>query len=799
MIPVDIKLRLRLKKSGILLGVILTIFTSAAAQVIDIANLHQNDAQGVPMLLNQTVTVVGEVTVSNQFGITGAVEDRTGGVAIYDANFVSKVAIGDSVKISGTVTQYSGLTELKNVTILLRIAKSPSLEPWLVTCRDVANEGANGVEKLEGRLVRINDVAVNTSKWTVSGAGSNYILTDATGSCEIRIDKDTDLSNAVAPAGRFDVIGVIQQYDPESPYTQGYQLLPRFKADIIDKSGLEIIAGPVEKNITPNSMDLTWQTQSPTNSIVIYGKTLNYEIDTLVVPESVNNHLVHLTQLTPATLYHVRVGAGASGNYELSADAIVMSASDPSSTGKMNVYFSQSVDPSYARYGINAEKVNLLNKLGARIEAAKYSIDFCFYFLDEAAGLLVGAFQRGVKVRVIYDYDSQRPGDSDAVQFLKNARVPIINDSFGDNNGNAAMHNKFMIVDHRDATSAADDWVWTGSYNATESARLYNAENVIEIQDQALAECYTIEFNEMWGSENDVPDPAKSRFGSRKTDNTPHRFNINGIEVLQYMSPSDHALTALVAAIEQAQHSLYFCMLIFNQSAIANAMHDKWKNVPLFKVKGVIDGEDLSGSQYYNLIGTGSQPWIPPADVHLDNETKYLHHKYLIIDGDGRSANPTLATGSYNWSNAAEKSNDENLLIIKSQVIANLYLQEFAERYHKAGGTENLMLTSVAAAPRDGLPGSAWLSQNYPNPFNNLTQWNVAVAFPSAARLEIINALGQLVRSFELEFQVPGNYHVVWDARDNAGHLVTAGIYFYRLQLREPATTSLTKKMVYLP
>ncbi|MDZ7263348.1 MAG: phospholipase D-like domain-containing protein [candidate division KSB1 bacterium] len=787
-----------LKKNGILLGLIFLV-NSAVAQVIDIATLHQNDAQGVPILLNQTVTIVGEVTVSNQFGITGSIQDRTGGVAIYDANFASKVNIGDSVKISGTVTQYSGLTELKNVTILLRVPRAPSVVPKLITCLDVATEGANGVEKLEGQLVRINNVAVNTSKWTVSGAGSNFILTDATGSCEIRIDKDTDLSNTSAPAARFDVIGVIQQYDPESPYTQGYQLLPRFKADVIDNSVLDIVSGPVEKNILPYSMDLTWQTQSATNSIVIYGKTSNYEIDTIVVQESVKNHLVHLAQLWPATLYHVRVGAGTNGNYQYSADRIVMSASNPSSTGKMNVYFNQSVDPGYAQFGVNAEKANLLNKLGARIEGARYSIDFCFYFLDEAAGLLVGAFQRGVKVRVIYDYDSQRPGDSDAVQFLKNANVPIINDRFGDNNGNAAMHNKFMIVDHRDTTSAADDWVWTGSYNATESARLYNAENVIEIQDQALAECYTIEFNEMWGSDRDAPDPAKSRFGYRKTENTPHRFNINGVEVLQYMSPSDHGQEALLAAIEQAQHALYFCMLTFNQSSIANAMYGKWKTVPEFKIKGVIDGEDLSGSQYYNLIGTGSQPWNPPADVHLDKEAKYLHHKYLIIDGDGRSGNSALVTGSYNWSNAAENSNDENFLIIKSPLIANLYLQEFAERYHKAGGTQDLTLTSVAMSHRETMPGSALLAQNYPNPFNGQTQIRIEVAAPTTAKLEIFNAIGQIIRSFDLVFQVPGSHEVMWDARDHEGHAVAAGVYFYRLRLLEPYKTMMAQKMIHLP
>ncbi|MCU0613306.1 MAG: hypothetical protein MUE60_16160, partial [Candidatus Eisenbacteria bacterium] len=50
-----------------------------------------------------------------------------------------------------------------------------------------------------------------------------------------------------------------------------------------------------------------------------------------------------------------------------------------------------------------------------------------------------------------------------------------------------------------------------------------------------------------------------------------------------------------------------------------------------------------------------------------------------------------VITGSHNWSSSAETTNDENTLIIHSPVIANLYLQEFAARYHAAGGNQPLV------------------------------------------------------------------------------------------------------------
>src|SRR2546425_7892450 len=46
----------------------------------------------------------------------------------------------------------------------------------------------------------------------------------------------------------------------------------------------------------------------------------------------------------------------------------------------------------------------------------------------------------------------------------------------------------------------------------------------------ALANAYTLEFNEMWGSSTDAPNASSSRFGARKLDDTPHKFAIRSEE-----------------------------------------------------------------------------------------------------------------------------------------------------------------------------------------------------------------------------------------------------------------------------
>ena len=87
------------------------------------------------------------------------------------------------------------------------------------------------------------------------------------------------------------------------------------------------------------------------------------------------------------------------------------------------------------------------------------------------------------------------------------------------------------------------------------------------------------------------------------------------------------------------------------------------------------------------------------------------------------------------------------------------------------------------------------LSNNYPNPFNPSTQIQYAVPRASNVSLVIYNVLGQQVRTLVDAPQNAGRFTVTWDGRDNLGHVVGSGVYFYRLNAGE---TSLVKKMLML-
>ncbi len=93
------------------------------------------------------------------------------------------------------------------------------------------------------------------------------------------------------------------------------------------------------------------------------------------------------------------------------------------------------------------------------------------------------------------------------------------------------------------------------------------------------------------------------------------------------------------------------------------------------------------------------------------------------------------------------------------------------------------------------LPNSFRLAQNYPNPFNPATNIAYSLDVRSHVAIDIYNVLGRKVRTLIDDTQPAGNYQVIWDGTDQAGHSVATGLYLYRLQIGDRAAT---KKMILL-
>ena len=89
-----------------------------------------------------------------------------------------------------------------------------------------------------------------------------------------------------------------------------------------------------------------------------------------------------------------------------------------------------------------------------------------------------------------------------------------------------------------------------------------------------------------------------------------------------------------------------------------------------------------------------------------------------------------------------------------------------------------LNFTSVEA----DLPVEFALNQNYPNPFNPLTTISFAIPEQGNMNLKVYDILGRHVTTLASGSYAPGNYSIIWDATDDSGNIVSAGLYFYRIQ-----------------
>jgi hypothetical protein len=79
------------------------------------------------------------------------------------------------------------------------------------------------------------------------------------------------------------------------------------------------------------------------------------------------------------------------------------------------------------------------------------------------------------------------------------------------------------------------------------------------------------------------------------------------------------------------------------------------------------------------------------------------------------------------------------------------------------------------------IPETFELAQNYPNPFNSTTQISFGLPQASDVRLDIYNLTGQKVGTIIDGHFEAGQYNVTWNGIDNAGQVVSSGVYFYKL------------------
>lgn len=302
------------------------------------------------------------------------------------------------------------------------------------------------------------------------------------------------------------------------------------------------------------------------------------------------------------------------------------------------VYFTSPRYPdveSERQGGIDSHLVALIDRARSTVDVAAYELD-----LETVATALLQARERGVTVRLVTDTDNL---SEPAVERLRPAGIPVVADE-----RSAIMHNKFVVVDGR--------WVWTGSWNLTVNCTYRNNNNAIAIDSPALARNYSAEFAEMFEQQS---------FGPRSpTSAAPARVTVEGTAIESYFAPEDRVADRILAVVGQARESVRFLAFSFTDERLGQALIERAEAG--VSVAGVV--EKRGSETTYAQLGPLRQAGL---DVLPDGNPYVMHHKVLIIDRE------VVVTGSFNFSGSADRSNDENILIIRNRDLASEYLAEF--------------------------------------------------------------------------------------------------------------------------
>jgi phosphatidylserine/phosphatidylglycerophosphate/cardiolipin synthase-like enzyme len=193
-------------------------------------------------------------------------------------------------------------------------------------------------------------------------------------------------------------------------------------------------------------------------------------------------------------------------------------------------------------------------------------------------------------------------------------------------------------------------------------------------------------------------------------------------DIACYFSPGGGCTEAVVNEIRQARQQIFVQAYSFTSVPIANALveaHNRGVAVYIVLDKSQ-KTEQYSGADFVAHAG------IPTL---IDSAHAIAHNKVMLID------HQTLITGSFNFTTSAEKSNAENLLIIRGRPdLYQAYENNFRHHYehsqpYQGRGATTAPTRSFMPTTNNYAPNNLPATNNYAAPYgyppsNNYSQGN---------------------------------------------------------------------------
>ncbi len=289
------------------------------------------------------------------------------------------------------------------------------------------------------------------------------------------------------------------------------------------------------------------------------------------------------------------------------------------------------------------------------------------------------AAARGADVKIVYDCRAKpnpQGTSNEAIDAVGIRSLMIPRKA----NASYIAHNKFIVL----LKDGQPVQVLTGSTNFTEGG-IFGQSNVVHIVRTPAVAAQYLAYWTMLAADTDA-----KQLRSWTVQQTPDPVTPVKPGVYPVFSPrsSDSALAWYSSQIDGAAKVAGFTAAFGVNKRFAAVMKANTKNVryvllektgPTFSEFSGVKNNFIALGAVLNSDAVGDQKlqrWVAERLSNLNNFVKYLHTKYLFVDPLGD--NPTVISGSANFSDASTVNNDENMLVVQGNTaVADIYLGEF--------------------------------------------------------------------------------------------------------------------------
>ena len=183
------------------------------------------------------------------------------------------------------------------------------------------------------------------------------------------------------------------------------------------------------------------------------------------------------------------------------------------------------------------------------------------------------------------------------------------------------------------------------------------------------------------------------------------------------------------------------------------------------------------------------------GQVTSSNEINMSSTVVSVLDANGQVISEQTVNYDQNFSLTGLNQNQEYILVASHSEYGNVEKEFSLSSMVHVEDIEFDLSQMSFENDHSQFPGKFSLSQNFPNPFNPVTSLSYNLPKGSYVSIIIYDMLGNVVNNLVNTNQSSGYKSVQWNATDNKGQPVSAGVYLYTIEVGEFIQT---KKMILL-